>query len=189
METIEDMARLGIPAETIAITVERMAHCEVFTTTVFHPDGREFAAAYDVSLANFLATSRMQKGGIFNEVKRIVIDDNIKQYMNSGIYIEPRYLDKADIARPVLTVSLFSPDTRDFFIDGHHRLARAIRDKVNELPNVALTEAEESLCRLFLLDLTTLKAATAYEDIEAVALERASNGHGAFPNFRIVFTA
>lgn len=188
MESIEDMARLGIPADVIARTVERMALCETFTTTLFDPQGREYCAAYDVSLANYLASSRIQKDGLFNVVTRLVIDEPVKAYMHKGIYIEPGYLDYADISRPILSVTLFSPAV-DFFIDGHHRLARAIRDGVDEIPIVALTPTEESLCQLFLLDRATLSAPTPYEDVERVALERVSAGLHSFPLYRVKFTA
>lgn len=63
----------------------------------------------------------------------------------------PHLVDSADLTHPIVVATL-GPKTKDepaayLPIDGWHRLARAVRDKVESIPAVLLTAAETDRIR------------------------------------------
>ncbi|MEZ0076252.1 hypothetical protein [Planotetraspora sp. GP83] len=69
-----------------------------------------------------------------------------------GRYLAAIWIDEVRVSEVDLTVPLIAvpiPDAGLFIIDGWHRIARALREEVAELPVIVLAEQEEYACRIY----------------------------------------
>ncbi len=72
---------------------------------------------------------------------------------NSMVYIDKATLPNVDMNEPVIIATVFFPQTKEvipMMIDGHHRMQRAINEKLEELESVVLDvkETERVITRL-----------------------------------------
>jgi len=67
----------------------------------------------------------------------------------SAIQIDEEYLSRVDLDRPVIAARIREAGGGAMIIDGWHRIARAQREGVTELPVVLLDEAQEYEVRVF----------------------------------------
>lgn len=65
------------------------------------------------------------------------------------IQIDEDHLASADLNRPILTVKIRELGNAALVVDGWHRLARAQRDGVGELPVIVLDEDQEYQVRIW----------------------------------------
>ncbi|WP_059007903.1 ParB N-terminal domain-containing protein [Streptomyces specialis] len=67
----------------------------------------------------------------------------------SAIEINEQHAARVDITRPLLAVKIRDFDGAALIIDGWHRVARAQRDGITDLPVIVLDEAQEWEARVF----------------------------------------
>ncbi|MDT0307251.1 hypothetical protein RM780_09780 [Streptomyces sp. DSM 44917] len=67
----------------------------------------------------------------------------------SAISIDEEHVARVDTGRPLLAVRIRELDGAVLIIDGWHRLARAQRDGLTQLPVVILHESQEWEVRIF----------------------------------------
>ncbi|TLP57858.1 hypothetical protein [Microbispora triticiradicis] len=65
----------------------------------------------------------------------------------SAIWINEDHISEVDLSAPLIAVPI--PNAGPLIIDGWHRIARALREQVTELPVIILTEQEEYACRIY----------------------------------------
>ncbi|MEU8178632.1 hypothetical protein AB0C14_37685 [Microbispora hainanensis] len=65
----------------------------------------------------------------------------------TAIWINEDHISEVDLSVPLIAVPI--PNAGPFIIDGWHRIARALREQVAELPVIILTEQEEYDCRIY----------------------------------------
>jgi hypothetical protein len=65
------------------------------------------------------------------------------------IQIDEHHLTSADLGRPILMVKIGELDGSVLIVDGWHRLAKAQRDGVTELPVIVLDEDQEYDARVW----------------------------------------
>lgn len=66
-----------------------------------------------------------------------------------AIRIDEQHVPRADLDRPVIAVQIREADGNAMIIDGWHRIARAQREGISELPVVLLDEDQEYDVRVF----------------------------------------
>jgi hypothetical protein len=66
-----------------------------------------------------------------------------------AIGLDEAHIPVVDLTRPIIAVRIREADGAVMIIDGWHRLARAQRDGVTELPAVLLDEDQEYEVRIF----------------------------------------
>lgn len=66
-----------------------------------------------------------------------------------AIALNEDHVPTVDLGRPIIAVRLRELDGAAMIIDGWHRIARAQRDGVTELPIVVLDEDQENQVRIF----------------------------------------
>jgi hypothetical protein len=66
-----------------------------------------------------------------------------------AIRLDEDHIPAADLTRPIIAVKLSGADGSPMIIDGWHRLARAQREGVTDLPVVLLNEDQEYQVRIF----------------------------------------
>ena len=65
------------------------------------------------------------------------------------IQIDPEHMASADLERPILVVKIRELGSSPLVIDGWHRLAKAQRDGVADLPVIVLDEDQEYDVRIW----------------------------------------
>ena len=67
----------------------------------------------------------------------------------AAVHIDEEHVGDVDLTRPLIVVKIAEAGGDPMIIDGWHRLARAARENVTELPVVVLDEAQELRSRVF----------------------------------------
>ncbi|TDB91214.1 hypothetical protein E1264_02685 [Actinomadura sp. KC216] len=67
----------------------------------------------------------------------------------AAVALDEDHIPAVDLDRPIIAVRLREADGAAMIIDGWHRVARAQRDGVTELPIVVLDEDQEYQVRIF----------------------------------------
>lgn len=66
-----------------------------------------------------------------------------------AIALDEEHIATADLERPIIVVRIAEANGAPLIIDGWHRIARARRDDITELPVVVLDEDQERQVRIF----------------------------------------
>ena len=99
---------------------------------------RFLAWAWNLSMAKPLAEGRTPGGRL---------DPAQWRGLLGTIRLDDDYIGDVDLSVPLIAVPI--PDAGLFIIDGWHRIARALREEITELPVIVLTAEEEYTCRIY----------------------------------------